>query len=283
MQLEGYILKRAEFAQVAHLEQHFIRRHGLARGNIVFAVRFAADHLLIERVFVRVLRGHFRRKLAILEYVNAVGDFQNLLQSVRNEDYGISGFLHGAHTIEQHLHFLIGKNGGRFIQQDDRSIISGFGYDIQAFGDFHHLAHGERQIADLRVGLDVRKSHIRKRLFRRRVHLAPIDQSRRFEAALAAQIDILRHGQIADHRLFLKHHADAVAVCVQHRSRLERLAAHFHCAHGRRNNAGYDLHQRGFARAVFTDQTDDFTAPDRNIDALQDGIRSVDFADAVRL
>ena len=80
---------------------------------------------------------------------------QNFLQTVRNEDDAVAFFFHQPNLFKKDLHFIVSENSRRFIQQYQCPVIGGFGNDIQHFGNFNHLPHGKRHVADFLSGRNV--------------------------------------------------------------------------------------------------------------------------------
>jgi hypothetical protein len=62
---------------------------------------------------------------AIAQYRNVIGDGENFVQVVRNEQHAKPGRLHPAHDLEQLSHVGVRKIGGRLIQHQQATMLSG--------------------------------------------------------------------------------------------------------------------------------------------------------------
>ena len=84
-------------------------------------------------------------------------------------------------------------------------------------------------------------------------HGSPVDQAEAIER-LDAEMDVLRHRQVAHGGQFLMDHADTGRPGISRRRVTHRAPVETHLALIVDVHAGDDLHQRGLAGAVLADQ-----------------------------
>ena len=83
------------------------------------------------------------------------------------------------------------------------------------------------------------------------LHAAAVHQSQRVRW-LPSQEDILGDGEVLRQETLLVNHRDAVRLRFSGAAESYRLTVPQHLARIGREHAGDDLHERGFARSVFT-------------------------------
>ena len=97
---------------------------------------------------------------------------------------------------------------------------------------------------------------------------------------LHAEEDVFGHGEIVGEDLLLKDHADAGLAGVVRAADLERVAGEADLARIHGVDAVENFHQRGFARAVFTDKRVDFVRPELQTDSGENAVPPERLGDA---
>ena len=269
MQLEVDVLEQAVVAEVFRLEQDVVLGNGLLVEVVIFAGAALADHHLVELGLGGVFGVDGADAGAVFVDVDAVGDLEDLIKTVRDEDDRMALRSDFAHLLEEVLHLALVENGGRFVEQDETMVLAGLLGHVHDLRDLDHLAGGEVEVADLFLRVDVGDVDVGKDLGRGLVHLVPVDEAGLTERIFRAEEDVLRDVEVDDQGLFLIDHADAVVLGVHRGLRGIGFAAERHRAGGLRLRADDDLQQGGFARAVFADEADDLTRVDIQLDALE--------------
>src|SRR5262245_33355792 len=137
--------------------------------------------------------------------------------------------------------------------------------DRQRLRDLDDLAFGQAEVFDRRVGRYLQLELI-EQFLRPGVQLAPIDQAERAEPPrLAPDEDVFGDRQVRRQAQFLMHEADAERLGLRRVLRIDLAPVEADLAAVLPHDSGEDLHQRGFARAVFANQGMDFAAPRREV------------------
>ena len=177
-----------------------------------------------------------------------------------------------ADDLEQLLDLRLGQRGGGLVEYDDLGLVA------DGLGDLAHLLLADGQVAHLLGGVDV-DAQLMEQLAGLLVHPGVVDQAALHE--LAADEDVLGHRQVVHHVQLLVNDDDA---------RLLGLAGvvEFHLAPLVGDgagilgvDAGQHLHQRGFARAVFTHQRVHLALAHLQIDVIQRVHAGERFVDAL--
>ena len=156
---------------------------------------------------------------------------------------------------EQPLDLGRRERGGGLVQDDDPRAGE------QHARQLHKLLQSERQRAHPGARIDVDAEALQV-LGGVAAHRPPVDQSEPIDR-LHAEMDVLRHRQVAHGGKLLMHHADAgrpriPGRCIPHRPTIE---AHLALILGM--HTGDDLHQRRLAGAVLADQSMDLATGKR--------------------
>ena len=250
LQIHAEMVTRRQ-RQIVHAQHHFTcpLRARRQRG------RLGANHHAAERGIAFVARVAITRHTACAQHRALVAQGANFVQLVADiqntAPFGCQLPQHG----KKAFHRLRRQHRGGFIQNQQARIGQ------QGADDFHalHLAHAQRVHQPLRVDGQV----VGGRLFGH--HLCHFRQG---VARLQAQPHVLRHAQRLEYIEVLKHHGNA------QRARLLRIGhAHDAPVHGDGAAIGLggtvdDLHQGGFARAVFAQHRVDFTGLHPQIDRV---------------
>ena len=148
-----------------------------------------------------------------------------------------------AQGLEQVLHFARGEHRGRLIQNENG------GLSIQGFEDLDALAQPDGKVLDqgLRINVEM--------ILRGELAYLPggLWQVQEWSASggFLAEDNILGHGQGRDEHEMLMHHANAACHGVSGAGEMHRGATHDNVSLVWSGKAIEDVHQRGFARAVF--------------------------------
>ena len=207
----------------------------------------AADHHGGEDLFVHVA-GIFKSGQAPLtHHADAVGDGHDLIELVSDDDDGHLLFAYdAADDVEQLVRLLRGEDGGRLVEDEDiRAAVERFEYLDALLKPDADIAHGGG-------GVDLEAVFLHEAA---RFALGPgVIEEHTESARLAAEYDILRNGERRDEHEVLVHHADAALDGRLRAEVLDAPAFDVDLAVCRCVDAVEDVHERGFARAVFADE-----------------------------
>ena len=221
-----------------------------------------ADHSLDDPALVD--RGRHRRArnlAAVAKNRDLVGDLQDVLEKMRDEDEAASAALELDQHFEQPLDFRRRQGGGRLVEDDDPRAGE------QHAGKLDELLHADRKIAEPRARVDVEPEIVQ--LFARLPrHPAPGDEAQPVDR-LHAEEDIFGDGELRRDRKLLMHHADAGGQRVARGTEMHFAAVDAHLPLIAGVDAGDDLHQRALAGAVLPDETVNLAGVERKIDGAQ--------------
>ena len=146
------------------------------------------------------------------------------------------------HQVEQMVGLLRRERGGRLIEDDDARLVE------HGARDLHHLPLRRRQRAGKLRGIDLEVQPLQ--------HLpgGVANLAHRVEGALAAEHDVLRHGELRHQAGLLVDHRDAEAAGVLRRGEGGDLSVDVQHALRRRDDAGDQFAERRFAGAVLAHQ-----------------------------
>ena len=198
--------------------------------------------------------------LAVAQDGDVVAEVEHLVQTVGNVDDGDALFAKLLDDAEHDLQLAVGQHGGRFVHDEHAGVI------VDGVHDLHDLLARDRERRDLRVDVDVHAQLIHD-LLRAPAHTRPVH-----ELALhheVAEEHIFGNGQRLCQLDLLMHHADARAACFDRRLEAAALAVQNDLARVRLIDAGKDLDERRFARAVLAHETMDRAALDVDGDVIQ--------------
>ena len=169
--------------------------------------------------------------------------------------------LERADDLKEMRDFLFGQRGSRLVHDQDVGVVR------HRLGDFDHLPIGDAEVAHFGLGIDADVEPI-EQFPRAPPHLVVPHEAQAVER-LAANPDVFRHRHVIHQVEFLMDHRDAVLQRVERRSQTDFLALESEGAGVRLVDAGDDLHQRRFARAVLAHQRVDVAALEAERDVVE--------------
>ena len=152
---------------------------------------------------------------------------------------------------------IVGQGRGGLVQ--DQELCVG----IQGAADLQQLLFAGFQLADHGIGINVHAQLLEKLLGLCQLLLI-VQQAE--PGQFAAEEDIVRHRQIVYHIQLLMDKGDACGLHLVDGGRRIAFAAKDDLARISRDNAGEDVHQGGFSRAVFAQQSVDLALAHRQVD-----------------
>ncbi len=177
---------------------------------------------------------------------DVVADPDQLVQPVTDVDDPHAIRRKVADHAEQDLDLGRRKGAGRLVQDQDSGVLR------QRLGDLDDLLLADAQMpkGSVRVDLLLQPPHQRRRRLplKSGVDVDPGAQG------FATDEDVFRHRQVRKQVQLLKHDADALCHRVGFRPEHHLAPVHQDLALGQGFDPGDDLHQSGFARAVFAHQ-----------------------------
>ncbi len=229
-----------------------------------------ADHGLDQGCLVGVGGLRLGDLPSVAEHRHRVGDAQDVLDEMRDEDDGGAFVPQPPQGRKQPLDFRRRERRRRLVQDDDA------GAREQHAGDFDQLLQTDRQVPEPRqwVDVDAEPCELLARFAR---HAPPLHDAQAI-GRLAAEKHVLGHCKIRRDAQFLMHHGDAGPVRVACGAKAGLSPVQQETAGKFRMHAGDDLHQRALARAVFADETVDLAGRQRKVHATQ----SLDTAEGLR-
>jgi hypothetical protein len=219
----------------------------------------AADHQRGELVLAGVPRALADHPAAAQDR-DRVGNRLHLLELVRDEDDGPSALPQLPHDPEEVLG-LAGGQHGRGLVQDQHA-----GVPDQCLQDLHPLLHADGQVPGQRIGVDPQSVSFGQ-LPHLLAHPAPVQQPQR-PGLLVAQSDVLGDREYRDQHEVLMHHADAGRDRVLRRMDGQRLAVGEDRPLVGLGEPVEDVHQRGLAGPILTEQGVDGARDDGKVDVV---------------
>ena len=268
-------------AHVAHLRVPQIpdgQRDGARFPRRTRVVRFeiATDHQADQLALIQFRGGLRADGAAIPQDRDAVGEPLDFLQAMRDVDDAHALAGQSAQLDEQGLGLRLRERGGRLVENENPRAGG------ERPGDFDHLLLRDAQVRD--AGLrraDFRQTQIRDERLRVGEKLPAIQKAE--TPRLAPEEDVFSHGKIRGEREFLMNQPDAEPVRVASPARISHgLAVHQDFARIRLVNAAENFDQRGFARAVLTEQRVNLPGPQLEIHPRQRRHAAETFADAAQ-
>ena len=223
--------------------------------------RLTAEHLANDPRHIDGADRRFCLKASVAQNRNHVANCHQLFQPMRNINEGNALLRQVADDPEEDLNFGFTQRRGGLVKNQNVCVFR------QRFSDLHQLLLTHFEIADPLTGRD-RLVKTRHQCGGAPCLLRLIDR-RQATLDLPAQKQVLRHGEVFKQIQLLMHHADAVPGGIAGAAQRQRLTIQKQRPGGRLLHARQNLHQRRFARAVFTDNHIHFAAPDPVIDAIQ--------------
>src|SRR5690606_33935500 len=158
-----------------------------------------------DAVFVDIGLVHGLDRLAVADDGDAVGDFRDLVELVRDEDAGNALVLEPDQEVEEMGAVLFRETGGGLVEDEELDFLR------QRLGDFDQLLLAHADIGDQRVGVLVEADFLQERPGAV-AGLVPVDHAA--GGALVAQIDVLGDRQQRHQRQLLVNDDDALLLAV---------------------------------------------------------------------
>ncbi len=272
-QREAHVADRIAAGEAAQLEHGPARRGGGFREQ---AVDGAAHHHRDQIGFRHLADRPGPDLHAVAEHGHSVGQREDLRQPMADIDDADSAAAQAADHLEQPTRVGIGQGSGRLVHDDEPCVLR------QRLGDLDPLPVGDREPAHGDIDIEVVaveriQQRPRARPHRRPIHRVPAGAGR------MADIDVLRNAELGKQQQLLVDGRDAVSGGFVRRGEADGRACDPHLPGIRRDHAGDDLDQRGFAGAVFAEQGVDLAGADIEADLLQHRHRAEGFGDARQL
>ncbi len=258
-ELERNIPHELSPRQVLHVEQNMICR--MVRRPVVDVAQIPADHHPDEDVgvdFRDVLRADV---FAVPEHRHPVGDGEDFVELVGDEDDSHAVGLELPHDVEERPGLLDGEGGRRLVHEEDADV-----FPRERLGDFHNLAFGDGEGLDFRVGGDVPRLEVVEKAACRIVGFFPVHQPPFCREGGVFEKDVFRHGQIGEEAQFLMDDRHPVFLRDGGVPASDVFAVQKHLAGIGLIDSGDGAEQRGLSRAVLAQEGVYFPRPEREID-----------------
>ena len=180
---------------------------------------------------------------------------------VRDKNHRHALALEFAHDLEQQLGFTGGQRRGRLIEHQQARIQG------QGLGDFDKLLLGHAQVLDGAVQIDADPEALEQRL-RSLGHFAFAQQAEAV-AQLMAEEDIFYRREVGNQAELLEHNANPGGNRIPIGRKLSGLPVDKNLPFVLMFDTAQNLHQGGFARAIFPEQGVDFAALHLQVDGLE--------------
>ena len=254
--VEADVMKDALTGEAAHGQDQVAL---LDRGARLQEPDLATDHVG-DRPARRHLGARSRRDQATgAEHRDLVGDLENLLHAMTDEQDGDALVAEVLDQLEQLGDLVGGKRGGRLVHDQDANV------ERDRLADLDRLLRGKRQPAR-------RTAHVEGHAERRQnvlglaEHLPPISVR---AAALMADEDVLGDVVIREEERLLIDGGDAMALRLGGAADDDRLAGQANLAAIGLIDAGHDLDQRRLAGAVLPEKGMHLAGIERQRDGLE--------------
>jgi len=209
------------------------------------------DHHLDQLAFLHLGDQALAHELAVAEDRVAVGDAEDLIELVRDEEDGLVLPLQLIDEVVKLLDFLVGQGGGGFVHDDDAGV------DRKRAGDGDKVLVGDAKIAKPHVGIDLRTDAMQD-LPRLIDHPLGVDQAEASARGMAEE-DVLGHRKLIEKHGFLMDRGDPCGSRVLRGGKADGCAIDPDRAAIGLVDTGQDLHHRRLAGAVFADKCRDLT------------------------
>ena len=269
-QLEG---DAVELGRVREVGDGKHRRADVRRALREDVVDGAADHHLDDGVLRGVGQKPLAHHLAVAEDGVAVGDAENLIELVADEEDRLALALQEFDEQKELLDLLGRECGGRLVHDDDLRV------DRHGARDRDEVLVGDAEVAQPRVGVDVAGMHRVEHFARVGAHGLPVDRAEA-GARRVAEKDVLGHREVVEQHGLLVDGGDAVLEGLVGAGKMDGLAADADLAGVGLVDAGEDLHQRRLAGAVLADQRGDLAGIERQADIVERAHAGEGFRDA---
>ncbi len=237
------------------------RLGGLRRGLVHDEVHLAADHHVRQLLAGRL---GWRRRAdhpAAAEDGDAVRDFEDLVQLVRDEDDRRAALDQGAHDRHELLGLLWREDCRGLVEDED------VGLAIERLEDLDALADADRQILDHRVRIHLEAVPLRD-LDDPGLRLLAVEHADGALRVFDAEHDVLGDREDRHEHEVLMDHADAGRDRVARPVELDRLVVDQDLALVRLVEAVQDVHEGRLARAVFAEQAENLAGLHDEVDPL---------------
>ena len=258
VQGEGDVL---EFGRVTISRDGQHRRADLGGAFGIDLIDAAADHQLDQLAFGDVGNRALRHEGAVAEHRPAVGDAEDLVELVADEQDGLALGLERFNQIVKLCDLLVGEGSGWFVHDDHACI------DRQGAGDGHQVLAGNAQVAQPRVGVQIRPDAAQDRRGAG-AHCAAVDKAPP-GAGRVADKDVLGHGHLVEKHGLLMDRGDAGRARRLRCRKTHRLSGDQYLALVGLIDAGQHLDDGRFARAVLSDQGGDLAREQVQLHAVQ--------------
>ena len=221
----------------------------------------AAHHHLDQTIIVGFRDEAIAHRFPIAQHGDAVADFKDLFEVMRDENDRNTLPAQLAHHLEQMRHFGGGQSCGGFIQHEDTGV------ERERLGDFDKLLFGHRQFPDRHIErhVDLKPGHNVLGAF---AHGFAVQQAKP-RAQFAGEEHIFNRIQIGDEAEFLKNDADPCGDGLVVIGELALLTLNEDGPCTGLQNTRENLHQGGFPGPVFPKQRVNFASVDLKIDTVQ--------------
>ena len=221
----------------------------------------APDHVGDHRILGERGGGFGDNLLAVAEHRDRIGNFQHIVEEVRNENDAAAIRPDLPQHVKQPLHLRRRQRRGGLVKDNDA------GSRKQNARKFHQLLQAHRQRTHAGLGINIKaeagNEPCRFLVDPRPIHRAHLGQW------LVAQKDILGNRQVRNGRQFLVHHADARSQGLARRAEMHACAVDAHFTVIVVIDAGNDFHGGGFASPVFANEAVNLAGLERHINILQ--------------
>ena len=218
---------------------------------------FLADHHFGQHALISLGGIDGTDMLAAAENGHAVGQRQNLVELMGDDDDRLTVVPHTAQDREQHLGLLGSQHGGGLVQDED------IGVAVENLDDLHRLLLGHRHLVDLLVG----------------IHVEPVALGDLLHAGLGlgagvarlvldTQDDVFGGGKDVNQLEVLVDHTDPMGEGILGGGDDHLLAVHENGPLVGEIDAGDHVHKGGLTTAVLTENGQDLTVVDLQGDVL---------------
>ena len=235
----------------------------------------AADHQLGEVLLVRLGRDPLADDLAAPDDRDPVGDLEDLVELVADEDDAVALGREAAQDLEDLLGLLRCQDGGRLVEDEDLGVA------VERLEDLDPLLPADGQGADLDVGVDL-EAEPSTEFDDPAIGLVAVEEDR-IGHRLLAEDDVLGDGQDRDEHEVLVDHADPAGDRVRGTGQVDLGAIEQDRALVGRGQPVEDVHQGGLAGAVLAEQRVDLARPDVEIDVVVGDDARIPLRDAAHL
>ena len=182
---------------------------------------------------------------AVAQHRHLIAELEDFLHPMRDIDHRDAALLQMRQQLKQMLAFVRGERTGRFVHDDDPRAGADRG------GNLNNLFLASRELANrlvnVEVSLDFAQHGAGALAHLRAVHPASA-------AGQVAEAEILGDGEVWTEGEFLMDHGDAELAGHERVGRMNPPSVELDFAFVRGVNAGENLSERAFARAVFADE-----------------------------